>query len=100
MRFVVRGQSMEPTFREGQTLLVSSIPYLFRQPGIGDIVVVKDPRDGRLLLKRIVTFVPSRIRPREEYFVSGDNPSASTDSRIFGPITNKNILGILVKPWG
>lgn len=88
MRFMVSGQSMKSTFREGQTLLVSSIPYLFRQPGIGDIVVVKDPRDGRRLLKRIVD-----IRPREEYFVSGDNPSASTDSRRFGVVSRKMILG-------
>ncbi len=81
---------MEPTFKEGQTLLVSSLPYFFRQPKIGDVVVVKDPRSRRLLLKRITN------RENQNYFVSGDNPKSSTDSRTFGVINKENILGKVI----
>ncbi len=98
MRFVVSGRSMEPTFKPNQTLLVSSIPYFFREPKVGEVVVVKDPRDpstssgqgGRLLLKRIDK------KRKEEYFVVGDNPKQSTDSKDFGWITNKEIIGKVI----
>lgn len=87
MRFVVSGHSMEPTFKPGEALLVSSIPYLFTQPKVGDVVVIKDPRDARLLLKRI-----KKIE-KGKFFVSGDNHRASTDSKTFGAIPDKSILG-------
>lgn len=90
MRFRVSGHSMEPTFKEGQILLVSSIPYLFQKRKVGDVVVIKDPRDGRLLLKRI------EKKEKDKYFVAGDNPASSTDSRTFGPIPRKNILGKVI----
>ncbi|MBI1919269.1 nickel-type superoxide dismutase maturation protease [Candidatus Microgenomates bacterium] len=90
MRFVVSGHSMEPNFKEGQIVLISSIPYLFRPPKISDVVVIKDPRSRRLLLKRIIS------RENQKYFVSGDNPQASTDSRTFGSINKENILGKVI----
>lgn len=90
MRFIVSGHSMEPTFQSGQTLLVSGIPYLFRKPKVGDVVVVNDPRDGRLLLKRLTKV------DNEKYIVAGDNPKASTDSRAFGPTGKQAILGRVI----
>ena len=90
MRFIVSGHSMEPTFKEGQTVLVSSIPYLFGGPKVGDVVVIKNSRDGRLLLKRV------KKRESKEYVVAGDNPEVSTDSRTFGPVLRKNILGKVI----
>lgn len=92
MRFIVSGKSMEPAFRKGQTLLVSGIPYILQQPRIGEVVVTKDPRDGRLLLKRIKKIEGS------VFFVVGDNEKTSTDSRVFGPIKKENIPGkVLMK---
>lgn len=81
---------MEPTFREGQVLLASSIPYVLWQPRMGDVVVVKNPWDGRLLLKRI------EKREGERYFVAGDNQQFSTDSRTFGPIVKDLIVGKVI----
>ncbi|MBI2036436.1 nickel-type superoxide dismutase maturation protease [Candidatus Microgenomates bacterium] len=90
MRFVVSGHSMEPNFQEGQTVLVSYLPYLFRPPKISDVVVIKDPRSRRLLLKRITN------TKSKKYFVAGDNPKSSTDSRTFGSINKENILGKVI----
>ena len=87
MLFIVHGSSMESTYREGDRLFVSRILYLVTSPGINDVVVVKDPRDGRLLLKRITKIIGGK------YFVEGDNPDSSTDSRTFGEIERENILG-------
>jgi|SRR5581483_324847 len=111
--FKVAGNSMLPTFKPGQLLLVSSIPYLFKKPKVGDVVVVKDPRDGKPLLKRITEIVQSRHSGKRSdsriplgirrfwtsqndentYFVTGDNFRKSTDSRSFGEITKENIIG-------
>ena len=74
----IRGQSMSPYLKEDDLILVSYIPMIFYRIKVGDVVVLKDPRDDRKIVKRI-----SKI-DNEEYFVLGDNPSASTDSRSFG----------------
>lgn len=98
MLFRVSGHSMEPTFKPGQILLVSSIPYFFTEPKVGDVVVIKDPRDKKPLLKRITKIeiaTPRQGGARNDkriYFVSGDNPKDSMDSRVFGPVTKEQIL--------
>lgn len=81
---------MEPTYRSGDILLVSSILYVFRNPKVSDIVVVKDPRDLRPVLKRI-----TQIKDNS-YFVVGDNKHESTDSRHFGFIHKKRIVGKVI----
>lgn len=100
MLFKVSGHSMEPTFKAGQILLVSSVPYLFKEPRAGDVVVVRDPRDRKPLLKRIVEIRPRRsiaLGPTrskyKEYFVSGDNRG---HSRTFGPVSKEQIVGKVI----
>jgi type IV secretory pathway protease TraF len=34
-----------------------------------------------------------RVLQRNEYWIEGDNPGASTDSREFGPVSRRHILG-------
>ena len=47
--YVVKGTSMEPSFKDGTWLLVSRRAYLDR----GDVAVICDPRDrGRSFVKR------------------------------------------------
>ncbi len=87
MRFVVQGRSMEPTFHSGDRLFVSDLYYRLFRPRANDVVVAKDPRTGKLLLKRITKL------KNGYYFVQGDNPSKSTDSRQFGKVPRKNIVG-------
>lgn len=52
---VVRGQSMEPLFHNGQKLILQKWSYFFKNPAIGDIVVFEDPENEKLLdVKRVI----------------------------------------------
>ena len=74
----VAGDSMQPTYRPGDTLL----GWRWFTPKRGDIVVVV--RD-RPLVKR-VTHVNG-----EGIFIEGDNPRRSTDSRTFGLVRRDQV---------
>ena len=88
-RFKIVGHSMEPQIKTGETVLVSSIPYRFKIPKINDIVAFKD-NTGKVLIKRIIRFQNGK------YFVQGDNENDSLDSREFGYISKKQIIGELI----
>jgi nickel-type superoxide dismutase maturation protease len=81
----VEGDSMHPALSDGDLILVN--PYAeFR---VGDIVVARHPfqKDGEII-KRV-----REITPEGAYFLVGDNRPESTDSRSFGAIPAKDILG-------
>lgn len=83
----VAGQSMEPTLRDGDWLLVRR---LGRPPRAGELVVATDPREPeRLLVKRVRSVAPDGVT------VQGDHadPARSTDSRQFGPIPWAAVVG-------
>ena len=88
--FIVRGESMRPTLLPGQKVLVNKLSYFFFSPKTGDIVVVKNPEDGRLMIKRVEKIANGT------YSVVGDNPKRSTDSRVFGPVTKRAIIGKVI----
>lgn len=48
--FVVRGASMEPTFFNGQYLIVDQLSYRFHPPERGDVIIMKYPRDESIYL--------------------------------------------------
>lgn len=53
--FFVRGQSMEPTFENGDYLIIDEISYRFRDPQRGEVVVFKYPQNpSQRYIKRIV----------------------------------------------
>jgi signal peptidase I len=81
---------MSPTLHTGDIVLVNRLAFLFRDPHINDIVAVKDPRDQKILIKRITNIVDGR------YFVTGDNKLHSTDSRKFGMLEKKDIVGKVI----
>jgi len=84
-RFIVNGNSMSPTLKDGQDVL--SVNW-FVNPKVGDIVVIKI--EDKEIVKRIQS-----IHDRE-VFVEGDNKEESTDSRYFGPISRDQIKGKVV----
>lgn len=85
-RFEVNGMSMEPTYREGDRIIAVRYAVLL-PPRRGDTAIVRDPRNGKLLLKRIVS-----IENGGMFRVRGDNDAASTDSREFGLLSREHIV--------
>jgi len=50
----VKGTSMSPTLTAGDRFLLNRFAYLHREPQRGELVVLKDPETGELIVKRIV----------------------------------------------
>ncbi len=85
LKFKVSGNSMLPTLKEGQDILVWC---WFYNPEVGDIVALK--KSGKEMVKRI------SARTGGKFFCLGDNPKESTDSRSFGAITQNEIIGKVI----
>ena len=73
VRFVVRGESMEPAFSGGDYLLVSRLALLLRAPDRGAVVVVRaDWGAGPEYLKRIVGLPGERVQYKDgQLFIGG-----------------------------
>lgn len=53
--FIVSGASMEPTFDNGQYLIVDELTYHFESPQRGDVIILRYPKDTtQFFIKRIV----------------------------------------------
>jgi signal peptidase I len=60
--FLVSGASMEPTFENGDYLLVDELAYRFRAPERGEVVVFRYPGDERTFyIKRIIGLPGERV---------------------------------------
>ncbi len=65
-RFIVRGASMEPGFRDGDCLLVDRGAYGRRVPARHEAVVLRLPHDEQAYLKRIVGLPGEWVRLESE----------------------------------
>jgi len=78
------GPSMEPRLRNGEVFLVALRAAV--QPG--DVALLQHPERPELLtVKRVVR------RDEQGWWVEGDNPLESTDSRQFGAVPPESIRG-------
>lgn len=85
-RIRVIGPSMEPALRNGEWWVARRTSSI--KPG--QIVVVEHPRrPGLIVVKRAVR------RTEDGWWVEGDNPTASDDSREFGSVPDANVIGRL-----
>ncbi len=95
VRVEIAGGSMRPELEPGDWALAVAATRLRR----GDVVVVEHPaRPGFEMVKRLVA-VPGDLTPdglllgEDEFWVEGDAPEESTDSRAFGPVRRGHIKG-------
>ncbi|MBP1694330.1 MAG: uncharacterized protein H6Q37_2213 [Chloroflexi bacterium] len=88
--FKVSENSLDPVIREGDFVLTSKIPFLFAHLKFGDIVVFDHPVYGRLIKK-----IEKISADGEEIFVVGIH-ELSVDSRQFGPVDRRIILGKVI----
>lgn len=136
--FIVRGVSMEPSFHNGDYLIIDEISYRFREPQRGEVVVFRYPLEpSQKFIKRIIGLPQEKIELEDgeilitdkfgqkevldelnylanqiwfgnkeislgenEYFVLGDNRMHSFDSRKWGALPRKNIVGrAVLRAW-
>ena len=107
--FLVSGRSMAPTFQNGDYLIIDEITYDFQKPRKNDVIVFRFPRNpAYFFIKRIAGLPNETVEINDqkitlgdkEYFVLGDNSGESSDSRVWGPVPEKNIIGrVLTRLW-
>ena len=128
-RVSTAGDSMAPTLRNGDVLLINRAVYRIKSPARGDIVAFRQEKNGHFSVKRIVGLPGETVQISEgkvlidgqemtediyvsgieyageaeqpvelgadEYFVIGDNHTASDDSRLpgIGAVNRDEIYG-------
>jgi type IV secretory pathway protease TraF len=92
--YIVHGNSMLPTLKPGQHVFTIN---WFLKVKVGDLVVAKV--DGRDLVKKVskVSKVPKVSKGKKvtvtKLSLVGDNEKESTDSRKFGLVNRRQIIG-------
>jgi nickel-type superoxide dismutase maturation protease len=85
IRYRVEGDSMTPTLKPGEQVLVDENA----EPKAGDIVIARHPfKTGVDMVKRI-----REINKNGNFFLISDNLDGSSDSRSFGAVSSDLILG-------
>jgi nickel-type superoxide dismutase maturation protease len=86
----VAGDSMAPTLNSGDVVLVR----WGGKVAVGDVVVARRPdRPDLLVIKRIVR------REGTRWWIEGDDPQRSDDSRIFGPVDQHGVVARVLVRW-
>jgi len=125
---IVIGDSMNPKYKDNNVLVLSKINYRIFKVNRFDIVSLKN--NNQIIVKRVIGLPNEKIEYKnnelyindeliiydfeilgiiedfvtvlkeDEYYVMGDNRENSLDSRFFGPINKKDIVGkTMFKIW-
>jgi len=86
--FVVRGASMEPTFRGGEYLIVDQISYRFDEPERGDVIILRYPKDESVFFIKRIVGLPNEtveIVGKEVVIRRGGEPAFTLDEGYIEP---------------
>ncbi len=68
--FFVRGASMEPTFDDGEYLVIDQLSYRWREPARGEVIVFKFPlQPSQFFIKRIVGLPGEHIQIHDSQII-------------------------------
>jgi signal peptidase I len=68
----IQGLSMSPTLADSQTYLLNRWIFHFRSPRSSEIVVIRDPVDGSLSVKRVIGIAGDTVRVKDgDLFLNG-----------------------------
>lgn len=87
-RFRVVENSMLPAFRDGDEVLVVPLGWEKRPFSPGDVIIAHHPLKDMRMIKRV-----DAILADGRLFLLGDNRAESSDSRAFGAISLKLVIG-------
>lgn len=99
---LVVGESMLPTLHNLQLVIAKPLDY---GPHRGDVVVCDWANE--IIVKRVAGLAhdkglpgmePWMRVPNGQVYVLGDNPSKSADSRLFGPLDERDVKMVVVYP--
>jgi signal peptidase I len=79
--FIVRGESMDPTYSDGQYLIIDELTYRREAPARGDVVVFKYPKDlSKYFIKRIIGLPNETVEIKNGIptIFSSENPKGKT----------------------
>jgi signal peptidase I len=104
--WTVLGPSMEPALHPGDRVIVDLWTYRLRAPEPGEVALLLGPA-GTPLVKRIARepgpseapapfVLDPEDRSSRRFWVLGDNPGESSDSRVFGPVPAGRFRGRVV----
>lgn len=84
---------MLPTLKPGSWV----VARWGKEPKLGEVVIASNPRDERLIIKRLVKI------EKDGYWLEGDGMRSSTasssqDSWVFGAVKREQILGVVMWP--
>lgn len=88
--FRVKGSSLYPEYLNGDYVITAWSPFAFKRLNVGDIVAFKHPRYG-LLIKQV-----THIDRETGMLEMQGTILESIDSRTFGPIPVKSVLGKMI----
>ena len=79
--FIVRGQSMEPNFSDGDYLIIDELSYRFRSPQRGEIIVFRSPTNpSSRYIKRVIGLPGETVQIKQgEVTIDSNNESLVLD---------------------
>lgn len=83
---LVQGESMLPSYRPGQTIIVSHARHF----KVGDVVIAF--MGGKEVMKRVTEIDNGQV------FLEGDNREQSKDSRHHGWLVDRHVVGKVIWP--